>query len=164
MSDMVINSKEISWEESRNGEKYGKKRKRVGQALGTKDLGVSIFEIPPGKRAFPYHFHHANEELFYVLSGEGTLRGPSGMEKISSGDFVKALASPEGAHQIINTSNAPLQFIAIGTMREPDVVEYPDSDKLFVASGAAPGGDDSKRTIDDVWRKKDTVDYWLDEI
>lgn len=163
MSNRVINRKEISWEESSNGQKYSKKRKRIGQALGTKDLGVSLFEIPPGKRAFPYHFHHANEELFYVLSGEGTLRGPAGEEPVAPGDFIRALACRDGAHQIFNTSDEPLQFLAVSTMREPDVVEYPDSEKIFVASGAAPGGEESRRTLDDVWRLQDTVDYWLDE-
>ena len=32
---------------------------------------VSIYEIPPQKSAYPYHFHHNNEETFYIISGAG---------------------------------------------------------------------------------------------
>ena len=41
-----------------------------------KNTLVSIFEIPPKKSAYPYHFHHKNEETFYIISGEGILKTP----------------------------------------------------------------------------------------
>ncbi len=37
---------------------------------------VSVYEIPPGKSAYPYHYHVKDEETFYIISGEGTLRTP----------------------------------------------------------------------------------------
>jgi uncharacterized cupin superfamily protein len=30
--------------------------------------------VPPGRRAWPYHYHLENEEAIYVLEGLGTLR------------------------------------------------------------------------------------------
>ena len=45
-------------------------RKRLGMAAGGRKLGVSWFEIQPGKKAFPFHFHRANEEGLFVLEGE----------------------------------------------------------------------------------------------
>ncbi len=163
MSQHIINSKDIPWNKMSVSEKYEYQRKKVGRALGTSQLGCSLYELPPGKRTFPYHFHYGNEELFYVLSGEGTVRTVDGEHFISKGDFISALASPEGAHQIINTSQNPLRILAISTMNDPDVVEYPDSEKVAVMAGAAPGGDKSKRSLISVWQKKDEVDYWKDE-
>jgi mannose-6-phosphate isomerase-like protein (cupin superfamily) len=42
--------------------------------LAARDLGVSVDIVPPGKCACPYHLHHAEEEMFIVLEGQGTLR------------------------------------------------------------------------------------------
>ena len=36
--------------------------------------GVRIDQLEPGNRGCPYHLHHAQEELFIVLEGQGTLR------------------------------------------------------------------------------------------
>lgn len=51
---------------------------RVGQHAGARSLGATLYEIEPGTIVSPLHFHHANEELLFVLSGTPTLRtGPS---------------------------------------------------------------------------------------
>lgn len=44
-----------------------------GEAEG---CAVSLYHIPPGKAAYPYHYHHKNEEVFYIVSGKGQLRTP----------------------------------------------------------------------------------------
>lgn len=56
-------------------EYYRRKFVPFGEA---KNTSVSVYEIPPKKAAYPYHFHHNNEETFYIISGEGVLRTPSG--------------------------------------------------------------------------------------
>ncbi len=55
-------------------EYYRRKFVSFGEAENT---SVSVYEIPPKKAAYPYHFHHNNEETFYIISGEGILRTPS---------------------------------------------------------------------------------------
>ena len=45
---------------------------RRGETSGTQ---VSIYEIPPQKSAYPYHYHLKDEETFFILSGEGLLKG-----------------------------------------------------------------------------------------
>ncbi len=42
----------------------------VGGAAGNQ-CTVSIYELPPGKSGYPYHYHTANEEIFYIISGQG---------------------------------------------------------------------------------------------
>jgi len=48
---------------------------------------VSIYEIPPGKSAYPYHYHMKNEECFYIISGEGILKTPLGDQLVSAEIF-----------------------------------------------------------------------------
>ena len=101
------------------------RRKRLGAAAGGAGIGVSWFEIQPGKKAFPNHFHLANEEAVYVLEGEGILRLGEEMHHIRAGDYIAFPPGPPG-HQILNRGTAPLRYLALSTMREPEVAVYPD--------------------------------------
>ncbi|WP_442800460.1 cupin domain-containing protein [Sphingopyxis sp. 113P3] len=49
--------------------------------------------MPPGKRAWPFHGHHANEELFVILSGSGRLRYSDGDHALRAGDVALCPAS-----------------------------------------------------------------------
>ena len=73
-------------------------RKKFIPFGGAKNSLVSVYEIPPHKSAYPYHFHHNNEETFYILSGEGVLRTPDGERKVSAGEFLFFPTGPAGAH------------------------------------------------------------------
>ena len=110
---------------------FGFLRKRLGAAAGGKQIGVSWFEIQPGKKAFPFHFHLANDEGLYVLEGEGVLRLGDEEMPLRPGDYVAFPPGPPG-HQVINRSNAVLRYLALSTMIEPEVAIYPDSKKLGV--------------------------------
>jgi uncharacterized cupin superfamily protein len=70
----VTNENELQWGEQSHGEKFGYRRKSLSSATGGEKLGCSLYEAPPGRRAWPYHYHLANEEAIYVLHGSGTLR------------------------------------------------------------------------------------------
>ena len=117
------------------------KTKRLGAAAGGKKLGCSLYEQPPGKRAFPYHCHFANEEAVYVLEGEGTLRIGAKEVPLRAGDYVALPVGEETAHQIINSSTATLRYLCFSTSIEPEVVKYPDSGKVGLMAGlpAHPG-------------------------
>ena|GEM_PF-3083773 len=45
----------------------------------------------------------------------------------------------------------------------PEVVEYPDSEKVFVMTNKAPGGDKKRRNVSLVFKKSDATSYWTDE-
>ena len=94
---------------------------------------VSIYEIPPLKSAYPYHYHLKDEETFYILSGEGLLRTPEGERKVSAGDLLFFPASPDGAHKLTNTSpEETLVYVDFDVIHDMDVAVYPDSDKIGV--------------------------------
>ena len=108
---------------------YDDQGARLARGTAAKKLGASIDILPPGKRGCPYHLHHAQEEMFIVIDGQGSLRVAGEMLPITTGDTVFIPAGPEYPHQIINTSDAPLRYLSISTMQSPEICEYPDSNK-----------------------------------
>jgi uncharacterized cupin superfamily protein len=87
---------------------------RVAGSVARK-LGASIDVLPPGKRGCPYHFHYAQEEMFVIVEGSGTLRVAGEMIPVAAGDVIAIPPGPEYPHQIINTSDAPLKYLSIST-------------------------------------------------
>lgn len=127
---------------------------RAGQAA--RKVTGSIDIVPPGKRACPYHFHYAQEEVFIVLEGEGTLRVADAMIPIRRGDVISIPPGPEFPHQILNTSNAPLKYLSLGTAEFPEVCEYPDSGK-YMAYGRQAGPLLQRGRLH---RPDSALDYW----
>ncbi len=56
----VVGHQDAQWSEQSHGEKFGYRRKSLGSAAGGEKLGCSLYEVPPGRRAWPYHYHLAN--------------------------------------------------------------------------------------------------------
>lgn len=123
----------------------GSRWKRLGRAAGGDLLGCTIEEMRSDP--LPYHYHTANEEAMYVLSGRGTLRTPTGEVGIDPGDYVSFPVGESGAHTVENAFDEPLRFLVFSTMNESDVVIYPDEEKLQVYTGAAPGRPDEEFSI-----------------
>jgi len=159
---MKINIDEMEWQESTH-ENFCYARKQLGLATHAKMLGTSIFKLEPGKKAFPYHFHHANEEAILILSGEGTLRLNNKEILVQKNDYITLPRGPEYAHQILNTSDQALIYLCISTMIEPDIMEYPDSNKIGVMTGSAPGGEKTKASYKAFYRKTDATSYFDNE-
>ncbi len=96
-------------------------------------MNVSIYEVPPGKAAVPYHYHLKNEEVFYILSGKGLLRSPQGERTVTAGDFLYFPSNEAGAHKLTNTSDTEtLVYADFDVMHDLEVVFYPDSDKAGI--------------------------------
>src|SRR5687767_9172916 len=89
-------------------------------ALGASRLGYNITLIPPGKVAYPAHSHRVNEEMFFIIDGSGEVRIGKATYPIRKGDVI---ACPSGgadtAHQIKNTGNEELRFLAVSTRLTP---------------------------------------------
>ena len=88
---------------------------------------ICFYDIPPKKTAYPYHYHMANTEVFYIISGHGLFITPEGEREVSSGDIIVLGRGPNGAHKIVNTSETEvLTYLDCDTAVSPDVVFYPD--------------------------------------
>lgn len=115
---------------------------------------VRVYEIPPGKSAYPYHYHLKNEETFFILKGEGLLRSAEGARAVKAGDLLFFPAGEEGVHKLTNTSEAEmLVYLDFDVVHDLDVAVYPDSGKLGI------WGKDVNKT----YRIGDDVDYYEDE-
>jgi uncharacterized cupin superfamily protein len=131
------------------------RRARLGYELGTELIGCSLWELPPGEAAYPYHFHYADEELILVLRGRPTLRTPDGTRELSEGEAVGFPLGEAGAHQLRNDSDETVTFISISSSGRPDVVIYPDSGKIGVGERLPRGGG-----LREFFRRETAVDYW----
>jgi len=140
---------------------------RMGQIaplIGACKLGYNITAVPPGKRAFPLHNHRVNEEMFFILEGTGELRFGQETYPVRPGDVI---ACPPGgqdkAHQIVNTGDTEMRYLAVSTKLSPEVAEYPDSGKFGVLAELAdePGG--AGRMFSFIGREGEGLDYWEGE-
>jgi uncharacterized cupin superfamily protein len=90
-----------------------------------------VYEIDPGKKLWPYHLHHANEEWLVVLRGRPTLRTPDGERELVEGDVACFPRGATGAHLVRNATEEPVRILMLSTSIVPDIVEYPDSSKFY---------------------------------
>ncbi|MGH8011951.1 MAG: cupin domain-containing protein [Candidatus Binataceae bacterium] len=159
----VIHSDDQTWTEMAQGEKFRYRRKSFSAAANAIKLGCSLYEVPPGASAFPCHYHCANEEALYVLDGEGLLRLGADEIVLRAGHFVAIPPGQAHAHRLVNSSARPLRYLCFSTMEEPEVSVYPDSGKLGVMAGSAPGGNKGKRTLSATFKLASEVPYYTDE-
>ena len=151
------------WSDRAQGTRFASRHALVATTIGAVKLGYHVTEVPPGKAPFPYHFHHVNEEMFFVLEGTGEVRMPDGTHPLKRGDILCCPPGPDGAHQIVNTGSEPLRYLALSTMQDPEVVEYPDSAKYGVVVGRKAGKPPSESVFHAWAFVKDRVDYWAGE-
>ena len=116
---------------------------------------VAFYTLPPGKSNYPFHYHTTNEEVFYVISGNGVLETFDEKHAISAGDIVVCPAGENGAHKIINASKTEnLVYLDVDTNNTPDIAYYPHSKKLGIR---AAGGIRANYNLDS------NVDYYENE-
>ena len=65
-----------------------------------------------------------------MLSGRPTLRTPEGERQVAEGEVVHFPLGPDGAHGLRNDSEDVVRFVVAGIRVSPEVVEYPDLDKI----------------------------------
>ncbi len=140
------------------GDAYRSADAGIAERIGLTQLGASYSEVPPGKSGCPCHVHHAQDELFVILEGEGTYRFGADSYPVRAGDV---LGAPRGgleyAHKLTNTGKVPLRYLSISTRSDIEVCEYPDSGKFMVSSALGAGGAGKFRYIG---RGQSSFDYW----
>jgi uncharacterized cupin superfamily protein len=131
------------------------RRARLGRQAGAERLGASLFEVPPGDAAYPYHVHLSEEELIFALDAGLRLRTPDGWRDVARGEVMHFPVGDAGAHQILNAGDEPARFLAISTAGMPDVVIQPDSGKLGAFERRPDGGG-----LREWYRRADRVGYY----
>jgi uncharacterized cupin superfamily protein len=127
----VVNLAEMELQWLKTGSRFEVGLFDIDRALGTTQIGATLHVVPAGKTAWPYHRHHGNDELFFIVFGSGEYRVGDRRLPIKVGDCIGAPAGGE-AHQIINSSSGELRYIAFANHGRADVIEYPDSGRIAV--------------------------------
>ena len=151
----VFNVLGEEWEHTRDREGWRTRFALVGRHVGGEVIGATLSEVEPGERLWPYHAHHSNEEWIIVVRGEPTLRTPEGEQTLAEGDVACFRRGKEGAHQVINSTEAPARVLMLSTVISPEIIEYLDSGKILLK--------DAKD--DDIFQGRlgSEVDYWEGE-
>jgi uncharacterized cupin superfamily protein len=127
------------FDEERSHPGFNCLRARLGRQVGSEKVGLSLWELPPGEAAYPYHFHLAEEEILVLLEGRPSLRTPEGWREMEPGEVVCFLVGEEGAHQLVNRSEEPVRFLAFSN-QQPDIIVRPDWNSVSVAERRPEGG------------------------
>ena len=145
-----VNLKQVELADWAERDGYRRRGARVGDAIGSDQIGASIYELGDDERTFPYHFHHGVEEWLLVVDGTPTVRVGDGELRLRRGDVVCFPAGPEGAHAVTGSGTV----LVLSANRAPSISVYPDSDKL----GTRPADAGSPDRLN--FRRGDAVDYW----
>lgn len=142
-------------------ERFDPRIGRISTQIGAQKLGYNVTALAPGKRAFPFHSHHVNEEMFFILDGTGEIRLGSARHPVRAGDIIACPSGgPDSAHQLINTGTVELRYLAVSTQMSPEICEYPDSRKYSVMVSAAPGTVAAPPLFRRLGRLDESADYW----
>lgn len=157
----ILKAADGAWEKRGSGKKFEVMRKALGQVAGSKQLGCSLYRQAPGKKAFPYHFHLGIEEAIFVLQGRARLRLGDDAFELGKGDYVALPTGPKHAHQIESVGSVDLEYLCFSTMTDPDVVVYPDSEKVGLAAGfSCP----EEKPLFRFFKDGTHVPYWTGEL
>jgi uncharacterized cupin superfamily protein len=139
----VANVFEPDWDAERDEPPFRWRRARLGRQAGARDLGASLFELPPGAATFPLHAHYNNEEMIVVLAGRPSLTSADGeVRQLLPGELVACPAGRDGAHRLDNHTNEPVRVLLVSTMRAPEINEMFEDGTFWVrdyAPGLTPG-------------------------
>ena len=103
-------------------------RQALGDAGGLNDFGINLLRLPSGAWSSQRHWHNAEDEFVYVLSGEVTLVADEGEQVLRAGDCAAFPKNQANGHHLINKGTGPAIVLEIGMRSTEDVCEYSDID------------------------------------
>jgi uncharacterized cupin superfamily protein len=122
----------------------------VGQATGSTEMLMFVYDLAPGQGSSPYHYEY-DEEWLLVVEGTVVVRTPDGEQTFERGDLVCFPAGPAGAHKVMNRGDAPARTLLFSRRGLGYAISvYPDSDTI----GVWAGGED-----DLVFERKNAVPW-----
>ena len=108
----------------------GRRWRALGDAVGLTQFGVNLVELAPGAWSSQRHWHTHEDELVFVLEGELVLITNDGEQRLVAGAAAGFPAGKKNGHHLINRSDKPARFLAIGSRSRSDSCHYPDIDLI----------------------------------
>lgn len=152
----IMNLNEVVFDDIEDNGYFTSSRGQISDHIGAQKLGYNLTVLPPGKAQCPFHSHHGEEEMFFIIEGEGELRFGEERYPIRQHDVICCpTGGAEVAHQIINTGTTTMRYLALSTLCEVEACEYPDSQKVLVVAGSR-----GNRGLRKMFRADTDVDYY----
>ncbi len=108
---------------------------RYSRALATTTgmtrIGIHIVRIESGHDSTTHHYHDADEEFIYILSGRGQARIGDEQFEVEAGDFM-GFPAPSEAHSLHNPYAEDLVYLMGGERWATDIVHYPDIKRSMI--------------------------------
>jgi uncharacterized cupin superfamily protein len=127
----VVNIHEPVFDETSDEPGFSHRRARLGEQASCTNLGVSLWEPPPGL-ATAFHYHVATEEVVIVLRGRPSLRSGEGWRELREGDLVAFPRGQSGHRQLLNRTDEAVRVLFFSELAAPGVSVYPDSQQIGV--------------------------------
>ena len=152
----LMNLDAVEFDDIEDNGYFTSKRASIGSHIGARQLGYNLTVLPAGKAQCPFHSHHAEEEMFLILEGQGELRFGDQRYPIRQHDVIACpTGGAEVAHQIINTGTATMRYLALSTLATTEACEYPDSGKVMVSAGGR-----GQKSLRKMFRAENVVGYY----
>jgi uncharacterized cupin superfamily protein len=111
-------------------------KRRLGDALGLKHVGINHSVLPAGRESSMRHWHTHEDEFVYVLEGEVVLRTDAGEQLLRAGMCAGFPAGSQDGHQLINRSNRDAVYLEVSNRDPADLVYYTDPEVDLAWNGA----------------------------
>ena len=98
-------------------------------AGGLTQFGCYLDTLDPGAWSSQRHWHSAEDEFIYLLSGTATLRDDNGMTDLFPGDAVCWRHGDPNGHHLTNRGDVPARWLIVGSRAKGDICTYPDEDR-----------------------------------
>lgn len=107
--------------------------KTLSGPAGMQRIGLHLVRIECGHDSTTHHYHDADEEFIYILSGRGIARIGEQSFDVGPGDFM-GFPAPSPAHSLHNPYDEDLLYLMGGERQSPDIVHYPDIKRSLIKS------------------------------
>jgi uncharacterized cupin superfamily protein len=101
----------------------------LGSSGGSQRTGICHLTLVPGGQGTPHHCHSAEEEIFVVLDGSGTLYLGDDELPVRAGHVVGRPPATGVAHSL-RAGEEGMTYLAYGTRVPNDIAYYPRSNKV----------------------------------
>jgi uncharacterized cupin superfamily protein len=108
-----------------SGEK-GLSTLHLSVAGGLTQYGAYLDTLEPGAWSSHRHWHSAEDEFLYLLSGTATLRDDNGMQDLFPGDAICWPHGQPNGHHMTNRGDVPCRWLMVGSRARGDICTYPD--------------------------------------